>query len=69
MEDENENSLSSDDILQVIVLSKLPYTLAKDYEYDRETAKVETLNDMYYQFSERSSFIQLALTLKLKLIN
>ena len=51
-EDDNENPLSSDDILQVIVLSKLPYTLAKDYEYERETAKVATLNDMFHLLSE-----------------
>ena len=52
LEDDNENRLSSDDILQVIVLSKLPYTLAKDYEYERENAKVSSLNDMFQLLSE-----------------
>ena len=51
-EDVIENPLSSVDILQVIVLSKLPYTLAKDYEYERETAKVATLSDMFHLLSE-----------------
>ena len=39
--------LISDEILQAIVLSKLPYTLAKDYEYE-----VATLNDMFHLLSE-----------------
>ena len=53
--DDNKNSLSSDYILQVIVLSKLPYTLAKDYKYERETAKVATLNDTFHLLSEIKS--------------
>ena len=52
LEDDDQDPLSSDDILQVIVLSKLPYTLAKDYEYERENAKVSSLNDMFHLLSE-----------------
>ena len=54
-EDDNENLLSYDDILQVIVLSQLPYNLTKDYEYERKDAKVRTLNDKFQLLSETIS--------------
>ena len=38
--DENNNPIHSNEILQIIVLFKLPFTLEKDYEYEKQHGNI-----------------------------